>query len=119
MAHQIARHFTPHLLKRNIRTTAITKGSDYPTRSPYDFPPSPPDTPSPDKAFNTFDNIVKETASGTSESIAAAQDNAEEITRHHFDTYRIVQDLEAQGFSKQQAVVIMKGMKFKLRERYF
>jgi hypothetical protein len=110
MAQQIVRHFTPHILRRNIRTTAITRSSEYPTRSPYDFP-------SANKTFDTFDNIVKETASATSSPSSIAADNAEEITRHHFDTYRIVQGLEAQGFTKEQAVVVMKGMKFKLRER--
>lgn len=97
---QLVRHFAPHLLRRHIRTTAISKGSDYPTQSPYNV------------TMNTFDNIVKETANVTATSIT-------EPSQHHFDTYKIVQDLQAQGFSKEQAVVIMKGMKFKLRERYF
>jgi hypothetical protein len=37
--------------------------------------------------------------------------------RHHFDTHKLVQSLEQQGFSRAQAEVIMKGIKFKLRER--
>lgn len=37
--------------------------------------------------------------------------------QHHFDTHKLVQSLEQQGFSRTQAEVIMKGIKFKLRER--
>jgi hypothetical protein len=36
---------------------------------------------------------------------------------HHFDTYRLLQSLEQQGFTRPQAEVVMKGIKFKLRER--
>ncbi|KAI8344560.1 hypothetical protein BC941DRAFT_408965 [Chlamydoabsidia padenii] len=35
---------------------------------------------------------------------------------HHFDTYRLLQSLEQQGFTRPQAEVVMKGIKFKLRE---
>ncbi|KAI8075227.1 hypothetical protein BC940DRAFT_287773 [Gongronella butleri] len=38
------------------------------------------------------------------------------IRKHHFDTYRLLQTLENQGFSRLQAEVVMKGIKFKLRE---
>lgn len=37
--------------------------------------------------------------------------------QHHFNTYDIALDLEKQSLSKSQAAVLMKGMKFKLRER--
>lgn len=100
MVQYIIRHFTPHILRRNIRTTAAVKGSDYPTRSPYDF--------SDNKTLETIDNIVKETSN---------VNNVEELRHHHFDTFQIVKDLKSQGFTQEQAVVIMKGMKFKLRER--
>ncbi|CAO3699041.1 unnamed protein product [Rhizopus stolonifer] len=35
---------------------------------------------------------------------------------HHFDTYKVHCQLENQGFSRMQAEVIMKGIKFRLRE---
>ncbi|KAJ8656055.1 hypothetical protein O0I10_008277 [Lichtheimia ornata] len=35
---------------------------------------------------------------------------------HHFDTYQLLQALERQGFTRSQAEVVMKGIKFKLRE---
>ncbi|CEG78729.1 hypothetical protein RMATCC62417_13296 [Rhizopus microsporus] len=35
---------------------------------------------------------------------------------HHFDTYKLLTQLEGQGFSRKQAEVIMKGIKFRLRE---
>ncbi|KAF7726941.1 hypothetical protein EC973_008237 [Apophysomyces ossiformis] len=38
------------------------------------------------------------------------------LGRHHFDTYRLLLDLEHQGFTRPQAEVVMKGIKFKLRE---
>lgn len=38
--------------------------------------------------------------------------------RHHFDTFKLLRALEQQGFSRSQAEVIMKGIKFKLRHRY-
>lgn len=92
---QLVRHFAPRLLHRHIRT--ITKGSDYPTRPPYV------------ETMNTFDDIVKETVNETTKTVTMPP-------QHHFDTYTVVQDLRTQGFSKEQAVVIMKGVKFKLRE---
>lgn len=36
---------------------------------------------------------------------------------HHFDTYEVLTHLESQGFTRKQAEVIMKGIKFRLRER--
>ncbi|KAI8143207.1 hypothetical protein BJV82DRAFT_611794 [Fennellomyces sp. T-0311] len=36
--------------------------------------------------------------------------------QHHFDTYKLLLALERQGFSRSQAEVVMKGIKFKLRE---
>ncbi|KAI9268967.1 hypothetical protein BDA99DRAFT_557745 [Phascolomyces articulosus] len=36
--------------------------------------------------------------------------------QHHFDTYKLLLALESQGFSRTQAEVVMKGIKFKLRE---
>lgn len=97
---QLLRHVAPHIIRRHVRTSSLAKGSDYPTRSPYD------------DAMNTFNDIVKETVAITGKPVDVP-------SQHHFNTYTIVQDLQAQGFSKEQAVVIMKGMKFKLRERYF
>ncbi|KAI9319746.1 hypothetical protein BX666DRAFT_1915876 [Dichotomocladium elegans] len=38
------------------------------------------------------------------------------IHTHHFDTYQLLKSLERQGFSRAQAEVVMKGIKFKLRE---
>ncbi|KAG0166167.1 hypothetical protein DFQ28_007657 [Apophysomyces sp. BC1034] len=38
------------------------------------------------------------------------------LGQHHFDTYRLLLDLEHQGFTRSQAEVVMKGIKFKLRE---
>lgn len=35
---------------------------------------------------------------------------------HHFDTYELLKHLESQGFTRKQAEVIMKGIKFRLRE---
>jgi hypothetical protein len=96
MVQLIIRQITPQLLRRNIRTTSINKGSEYPTRSPYDL-------------GNPLEEIVTNNVK---------QEHNETPLHHHFNTYHIVQELERQGFSKQQAVVIMKGMKFKLRERY-
>jgi hypothetical protein len=101
MVQHIVRHFTPLILRRNIRTTTAIKSSDYPTKLPYDFPDN--------KTLETIDNIVKETSNNA---------NVEELRQHHFNTFQIVQDLKNQGFTQEQAVVIMKGMKFKLRERY-
>jgi hypothetical protein len=37
---------------------------------------------------------------------------------HHFDTYNLLTQLENQGFTRTQAEVIMKGIKFRLREWY-
>ncbi|KAG2217394.1 hypothetical protein INT45_005884 [Circinella minor] len=37
-------------------------------------------------------------------------------SQHHFDTYKLLLALERQGFSRTQAEVVMKGIKFKLRE---
>ncbi|RCH82163.1 hypothetical protein CU097_006162 [Rhizopus azygosporus] len=36
--------------------------------------------------------------------------------QHHFDTYNTVLHLEKQGLTRSQAVALMKGIKFKLRE---
>lgn len=38
------------------------------------------------------------------------------IKSHHFDTYQLMKNLENQGFTRKQAEVIMKGIKFRLRE---
>jgi hypothetical protein len=35
---------------------------------------------------------------------------------HHFDTYELLKLLESQGFTRKQAEIIMKGIKFRLRE---
>ncbi|KAI9243378.1 hypothetical protein BY458DRAFT_530719 [Sporodiniella umbellata] len=37
--------------------------------------------------------------------------------QHRFDTYDVVLDLEKQGLSRTQSSVLMKGMKFKFKER--
>lgn len=101
MAQPLVRHFAPHIFKRNFRTTVIAKGSDYPTRSPYDLPEN--------KTLETIDDIVKESNLG-------GEPEQDELRQHHFDTYDMVRDLKRQGFTQEQAVTIMKGMKFKLRE---
>lgn len=106
MAQLIIRHFTPQILRRAIRTSTMNQGSDYPTRSPYDI------------LNNRSDGLQDVSEKQTSAFINnGKQAENEYLPHHHFNTHRIVEELEKKGFSKQQAVVIMKGMKFKLRER--
>ncbi|KAG2180045.1 hypothetical protein INT43_003832 [Umbelopsis isabellina] len=58
----------------------------------------------------------------TSKSFNLASDKIEPLryddyfNRHHFDTYKLLRSLEHQGFTRGQAEVIMKGIKFKLRQ---
>ncbi|CAO3600377.1 unnamed protein product [Absidia cylindrospora] len=52
----------------------------------------------------------------TQSSLSVEDPSLSFYRRHHFDTYRLLQSLEQQGFSRQQAEVVMKGIKFKLRE---
>lgn len=59
----------------------------------------------------------------TSKSFDLGSDKTEPLryddyfNRHHFDTYKLLRSLEHQGFTRGQAEVIMKGIKFKLRQR--
>ncbi|CAO3621568.1 unnamed protein product [Mucor fragilis] len=99
MAHQhIVRQFTPYLkLCRHIRTSATIHNEN----PPYEIS---------SKTIKTLEQVVKNTSN---EEIIKESNT---IIQHHFDTFRTVRELESQGFSKSQANVIMKGMKYKLGE---
>ncbi|KAI7870814.1 hypothetical protein BDF14DRAFT_1720376 [Spinellus fusiger] len=83
--------------------------SPFPTR-PAPPPPSPPTT----------------THQGTEPNVKSLVDivdatpiylsKADSFRQHHFDTYNLLTELERQGFTRSQAEVFMKGIKFRLRE---
>lgn len=99
MVHQqIVRQFTPYLkLCRHIRTSSTINNDN----SSNDIS---------NKTIRTLEQV----ANNTSNEVIAKESNI--LIHHHFDTFRTVRELESQGFSKPQATVIMKGMKYKLGE---
>ncbi|KAI9246853.1 hypothetical protein BY458DRAFT_560492 [Sporodiniella umbellata] len=77
--------------------------------------PFPP--PQPTRPIDILEQKDKSVMS--SELDAIAKDIAKSSSprqSHHFDTYKILTQLEGQGFTRNQAEVIMKGIKFRLRE---
>ncbi|KAI9306016.1 hypothetical protein BJ944DRAFT_264239 [Cunninghamella echinulata] len=58
---------------------------------------------------NTLDKL--KTSSSTTNTLQPSYNR-----QHHFDTYRLLEALEKQGFTRSQAEVVMKGIKYKLRE---
>ncbi|CAO0797804.1 unnamed protein product [Mucor circinelloides] len=86
------------------------------------FPPPQPTRPIHDVQENgsSNDNSSSGTMSSTLDAVAedtlSAKDPNSFKRSHHFDTYEVLTHLESQGFTRRQAEVIMKGMKFRLRE---
>jgi hypothetical protein len=83
--------------------------------------PFPP--PQPTRPIDILDDpSKKESVSPTMDAVAEDtmlhSDKSSNISRrsHHFDTYDLLMHLESQGFTRRQAEVIMKGIKFRLRE---
>lgn len=86
------------------------------------FPPPQPTRPIHDVQENgsSNDNSSSGTMSSTLDAVAedtlSVKDPNSFKRSHHFDTYEVLTHLESQGFTRRQAEVIMKGMKFRLRE---
>lgn len=87
------------------------------------FPPPQPTRPIDhlnDSAnnLNSTDPLKDSIMSSTLEAVA--DDTMSEKTHrrsHHFDTYDLATHLENHGFSRGQSETIMKGIKFRLRQR--
>jgi hypothetical protein len=85
------------------------------------FPPPQPTRPIDmlDDA-NKKESVMSPTMDAVVEDILLHSDKYSDISKrsHHFDTYDLLMHLENQGFTRRQAEVIMKGIKFRLREWY-
>ncbi|ORX50853.1 hypothetical protein DM01DRAFT_1337453 [Hesseltinella vesiculosa] len=100
------------------------------TIAPVQSPPPPPPQPSHKPLATSHSDLESNATPADSQSFILAPPPAVYseptlpesdtyafmIRKHHFDTYRLLRALENQGFSRQQAEVVMKGIKFKLRE---
>lgn len=82
------------------------------------FPPPQPTRPIDHLEENTKDDVLSPTFDAVTEDPTLKKNNDPFAFRqsHHFDTYQVLTQLEAQGFTRKQAEVIMKGIKFRLRE---
>lgn len=86
------------------------------------FPPPQPTRPIHDvhdNASNSDSNssgTMSSTLDAVAEDTLSVKDPNSFKQSHHFDTYEVLTHLESQGFTRRQAEVIMKGMKFRLRE---
>lgn len=85
------------------------------------FPPPQPTRPIhelEENASNDSNNgsIMSSTLDAVAEDTMSYKDPNSFKRSHHFDTYEVLTHLESQGFTRKQAEVIMKGMKFRLRE---
>ncbi|KAI8377863.1 uncharacterized protein BYT42DRAFT_571984 [Radiomyces spectabilis] len=110
----------PHMLlwsRRVLGRWPVTKNA---RRSRHDAStPFPP--PQPTRPVVQFDKDALSSSNNSSDNKRLkmediVHDPAIEQRRHHFDTYELLQTLERQGFTRSQAIVVMKGIKFKLRE---
>jgi hypothetical protein len=126
-------------ISRNFQAFKVSRAIQYRSASDSSrpFPPSHPTRPIPaDKSAqgsaalsqDTDENTVfapaLEELAKTSKPFNLGSDRIEPpryddyFNRHHFDTFKLLRALEQQGFTRSQAEVIMKGIKFKLRHRY-
>lgn len=85
------------------------------------FPPPQPTRPIHELEGNSSNdsnngNIMSSTLDAVAEDTISYKDPNSFKRSHHFDTYEVLTHLESQGFTRRQAEVIMKGMKFRLRE---
>lgn len=129
-------------ISRNLQALKVPRAIQYRSASDSSrpFPPSHPTRP-------TYPENSSQTTASVSQGTDVKQDDStvfapalEELTkttkpfnlatdkleppryddffnRHHFDTFKLLRALEQQGFTRTQAEVIMKGIKFKLRHR--
>jgi hypothetical protein len=129
-------------ITRNLQALKVPRAIQYRSASDSSrpFPPSHPTRPtlsenssqsttsvSQDTVANQDDSTVfapaLEELANTSKPFNLASDKLEPprfddyFNRHHFDTFKLLRALEQQGFTRTQAEVIMKGIKFKLRHR--
>lgn len=84
-----------------------------------DRPFPPPQPTRPIEHYNVKDDGLSPTLDAVTEDPSLQRNNNDPFAfrqSHHFDTYEILTHLESQGFTRKQAEVIMKGIKFRLRE---
>ncbi|KAI8084253.1 uncharacterized protein B0P05DRAFT_534827 [Gilbertella persicaria] len=99
----------------SLRRTAFSDSS-------RPFPPPQPTRPIDmlDEAKNKSTmntSSISPTLDAVAEDTMSRDKNPNSFRRsHHFDTYKLLTYLESQGFTRPQAEVIMKGIKFRLRE---
>lgn len=96
-----------------IRTSLFNAA---PRRTVFGDRPFPP--PQPTRPIEHYDDVLSPTFDAVTEDPSLQKPNDPFAFRqsHHFDTYEILTHLESQGFTRKQAEVIMKGIKFRLRE---
>lgn len=110
-------------MQRLVRFNPIKKSIlNGPTRrtvfSDRPFPPPQPTRPIDHFEDNSKDDVLSPTFDAVTEDPSLQKNNDPFAFRqsHHFDTYQVLTHLETQGFTRKQAEVIMKGVKFRLRE---
>ncbi|KAG2179470.1 hypothetical protein INT44_006316 [Umbelopsis vinacea] len=125
-------------IARNLQALKVPRGIQYRSASDSSrpFPPSHPTRPTlPENSSQTTASVspdgkqdestvfapALEELTKTSKPFNLATEKLEPpryddfFNRHHFDTFKLLRALEQQGFTRTQAEVIMKGIKFKLR----
>ncbi|KAI8991287.1 hypothetical protein BDF20DRAFT_812620 [Mycotypha africana] len=83
------------------------------------FPPPQPTRPIDilEKQKNPLTSTTSNTSDATTSDANKQKNKTKQYRRsHHFDTYELLTQLEQQGFTRKQAEVLMKGIKFRLRE---
>ncbi|CEJ01910.1 hypothetical protein G6F70_007114 [Rhizopus microsporus] len=107
---------------RSIRPKTIIPRSTPSLKRTVTYEPSKPfPPPQPTRPVEMLDqkNDKKIAMSPTLDAVAEDMSHKKNVSfrqSHHFDTYKLLTQLESQGFSRKQAEVIMKGIKFRLRE---
>lgn len=122
-------------LQRHWLSRRYTSNGDLPFPSPHPTRPIPHDDdapklkpPLPDRAggqkpeskagktvFDDLAEAAKKPLRTHKTSLASLRDQTD--IKHHFDTYDLLTKLSMQGYSRRQAETVMKGIKFRLRER--
>lgn len=104
--------------------------SPHPTRPIQNAPPSKPQPPSQDFQLPSSLAEIQQPPDTTSTAASGNGSNNSNFkveaattssnptpVEHLFDTYKLLQVLENQGFTRAQAEIVMKGIKFRLRDR--
>lgn len=105
--------------------------SPHPTRPIQNAPPSKPQPPSQDFQLPSSLAEIQQPPDTTSRAASGNGSNNSNFkveaattssnptpVEHLFDTYKLLQVLENQGFTRAQAEIVMKGIKFRLRDRW-